>query len=65
MLFYYGGFKSHIGQHRDNSKIQYIKNIVSGKMHKRIGHASGGGEKSQILVSNVLVLTVGRKSMSF
>ncbi len=65
LLFYYGAFKSHIGQHRDNSNIQYIKNIISGKNHKRIGHASGGGENSQILGSNVLVLTVGSKPMLF
>ena len=65
LLFYYGAFKSHIGQHRDNSNIQYIKNIVSGNIQKRIGHASGGGENSQILGSNVLVLTVGNKPMLF
>ena len=65
LLFYYGAFKSHIGQHRDNSNIQYIKDITSGKMHNRIGHASGGGENSQILGSNVLVLTVGSKPMLF
>ena len=34
-------------------------------MHKRVGHASGGGENSQILGSNELVLTVGNKPMSF
>ena len=34
-------------------------------MHKRIGHASGGGENSQILGSYVLVLTVQSKPMSF
>ncbi len=55
--------KSHIGQHRDNSNIQYIKDITSGKVHNRIGHASGGGENSQILGSNVLVLTVGNNPM--
>ena len=65
ILFYYGAFKSHIGQHRDNSNIQYIKNIVSGNIQKRMGHASGGGENSQILGSNVLVLTVGNKPMLF
>ncbi len=65
MLFYYGAFKSHIGQHRDNSNTQYIKNITSGKFHNRTGHASGGGENSQILGSNVLVLTVGNKPMLF
>ena len=65
ILFYYGAFKSHIGQHRDNSNIQYIKNIVSGNTQKRMGHASGGGENSQILGSNVLVLTVGNKPMIF
>ena len=65
LLIYYGAFKSHIGQHRDNSNIQYIKDVTSGKVHNRIGHASGGGENSQILGSNVLVLTVGSKPMMF
>ncbi len=65
ILFYYGVFKSHIGQHRDNSNTQYIKDILSGKVQKKKGHPSGGGENSQILGSNVLVLTVGSKPMLF
>ena len=56
LLFYCGTFKSHIGQHRENSNIQFIKDIVSEKLHKRIGHASGGnGENSHTLDSNDLV----------
>ena len=37
--------------------------IVSGKLHKRLEHATGGGENSQKLASNVLVFTVGSKPM--
>ena len=65
ILFYYGAFKSYIGQHRDNSNVQYIKNVVRGKQQTRIGHSSGGVENSQILGSNVLVLTIGNKPMCF
>lgn len=53
-----------IGQHRDNSNIQYIRNIVAGKLHKRIGHTSGSGENLQTLCSNVLILTVGSQPIS-
>jgi hypothetical protein len=65
ILFYYGAFKSYIGQHRDNSNVQYIKNVVREKQQTRIGHSSGGVENSQILGSNVLVLTFGNKPMCF
>ena len=58
-------------QHKDNSNIQYIKNIVCQKSQTRIVDVFRGGETSQmwgsdVLVltvwSNVLVLTVGKKS---
>jgi len=48
-----------------NSNIQYIKNVVCLKSQTRIGYASGGGENSQMLGPNVLVLTVGNTSLSF
>ena len=65
MLFYYGALKSKIGYHRDNFNVQFIKNVVSGKSVTLNGHPSGGGENSQIVGSNVLVLTMGSKPMKF
>jgi hypothetical protein len=65
MLFYYGALKSKMGHHRDNFNVQFIKDILSGKDVKMDGHPSGGGENSQIVGSNVLVLTMGNKPMKF
>ncbi len=65
MLFYYGALKSKMGYHRDNFNVEFIKNVVSGKSITLDGHPSGGGENSQIVGSNVLVLTMGSKPMKF
>ena len=65
MLFYYGALKSKMGHHRDNFNVQLIKDVLSGKEIKLDGHPSGGGENSQIVGSNVLVLTMGNKPMKF
>jgi hypothetical protein len=54
-----------MGYHRDNFNVQFIKDIVSGKAIQLNGHPSGGGENSQIVGSNVLVLTMGNKPMKF
>jgi hypothetical protein len=65
ILFYYGALKSKMGYHRDNFNVQFIKDIISGKTIQLNGHPSGGGENSQIVGSNVLVLTMGNKPMKF
>ena len=65
ILFYYGALKSKMGFHRGNSNIHFIKNVVKGKFQSLSGHPSGGGENSQMIGSNVLVLTIGNKPMRF
>lgn len=65
ILFYYGLLKSKIGYHRDNSNIEFIKNVVKGNNPSLDGHPSGGGENSQMVGSNVLILTIGNKPMNF
>ena len=64
-LFYYGALKSKIGHHRDNFNVKFIQNVISGKAVTLNGHPSGGGENSQIVGSNVLVLTMGSRPMKF
>ena len=47
-----------MGQHRDNSYANFIKDTIAGESSKLEGHPSGGGENSQVVGSNVLVLTM-------
>jgi hypothetical protein len=54
-----------MGYHRDNFDVQFIKNIVSGQSAKLDGHPFDGAENSQIVGSNVLVLTMGNRPMKF
>ncbi len=53
-----------MGQHRDNSDINFIKKTIAGESSKLEGHPSGGGENSQVVGSNVLVLTMGNNPMN-
>lgn len=62
--FYYSAFKSHMGQHRDNSDVNCIKKTIASEFSKLEGHPFGGGEKSQVVCSNVLVLTMRNKPMN-
>ena len=64
VLFYYGAFKTHMGQHRDNSDINFIKETIMGESCKWEGHPFDGGENSQLVGSNVLVLNMGNKPMN-
>lgn len=62
ILLYYWLLKGHMGFHRDNSNTADIKNVINanGLPHIHKGHAPSGAENSQVVGSNVIVLTMGK-----